>query len=105
MRYFSDEPIPRIAAAAAISALPLFLVVLALLYSAASAPWGQQVDPETTYAMNGIAWAYDGLMRKNDHPGTMTILLIGLVVRAGAFFARSDVVEFGLKNFDFLIYL
>jgi hypothetical protein len=105
MRYFPDQPARGMWARYAIAVLPLLFLIVALLYSASSAPWGRQVDPETTYAMNGIAWADDGLMRKNDHPGTATILLIGLVVKLWTVLAGSpDLVEFGLKNFDAVIY-
>ena len=55
--------------------------------------------------MNGLAWAAGYPMMKSDHPGTTTILLTGLVIKLWTFIAgRSDVVEFGLKNFDALIY-
>jgi hypothetical protein len=55
--------------------------------------------------MNGLAWAAGYPMMKNDHPGTTTILLIGLVIKLWTFLAgRSDVVEFGLKNYDAIIY-
>jgi hypothetical protein len=105
MRYFPDEPARGMWARCAVAVLPLLFLIVALVYSASSAPWGRQVDPEAAYAMNGIAWAADGLMRKNDHPGTTTILLIGLVLKLWAWLAgRSDVIEFGLKNFDGLIY-
>jgi uncharacterized membrane protein len=105
MRYFPDEPARGMWARYGIAVLPLLFLIVALLYSASSAPWGRQVDPEATYAMNGIAWAADGLMRKNDHPGTMTILLVGLVVKLWAFLAgSSDIIEFGLKNYDGVIY-
>src|ERR1700694_36767 len=78
---------------------------MALLYSANSAPWGRQVDPESAYAMNGLAWAAGYPMMKNDHPGTTTILLTGLVIKLWRFLAgEPDVVEFGLKNFDAIIY-
>jgi hypothetical protein len=44
-------------------------------------------------------------MMKNDHPGTTTILLIGIIIKLWAYLAgRSDVIEFGLKNFDAIIY-
>jgi hypothetical protein len=94
---------PRAACATAV--LPLLFLVVALLYSASAAPWGRQVDPEAAYAMNGIAWAADGMMRKNDHPGTITTLLAGSVVKLGALMARTDVVEFGLSYFDPVIYV
>ncbi len=45
------------------------------------APWGRQVDPRVAYAMNGLAWAAGYPMMKNDHPGTTTILLGGIVMK------------------------
>ena len=55
--------------------------------------------------MNGLAWAAGYPMIKDDHPGTTPILLIGIVIKLWTFLAgRSDVVEFGLKNFDAIIY-
>src|SRR5450432_2222596 len=105
MKFFPDEPAPSIWARCAVAVLPLLFLIVALLYSASSAPWGRQVDPEATYAMNGIAWANDGLMRQQQHPGTTTILLVGLVVKLSAFLGgASDLIEFGLKNYDGLIY-
>jgi hypothetical protein len=80
-------------------------LILALFYSANSAPWGRQVDPESAYAMNGLAWAAGYPMMKNDHPGTTTILLVGIIIKLWTFLAgRSDVIEFGLKNYDAIIY-
>ena len=64
MKYFPDEPARSMWARYAVAVLPLLFLIVALLYSASSAPWGRQVDPGTTYAMNGIAWADDGLMRR-----------------------------------------
>jgi hypothetical protein len=85
--------------------LPLVYLAVALIYSANSAPWGRSVDPESAYMMNGIAWAAGYGMIKNDHPGTTTILLSGLVTKLGALLGgHPDVVEFGLKNYDALIY-
>jgi hypothetical protein len=105
MKYFPDEPAHGMWARYAVAVLPLLYLIVALLYSASSAPWGGQVDPEATYAMNGIAWASDGLMRKNDHPGTTTILLVGLVVKLWTFLVgSSDAVELGLKNYDGVTY-
>ncbi|QWG15576.1 hypothetical protein KMZ29_13450 [Bradyrhizobium sediminis] len=99
MKYFPDEPASGIWARYAVAALPPVYLAVALLYSAWSAPWGRQVDPESAYAMNGLAWAAGYPMIKNDHPGTTTILLIGLIVKLWTFLAgRSDVIEFGLKN-------
>ena len=105
MKYFPDESAGGIWARYAIAVLPLLYLAVALVYSAYSAPWGRQVDPESTYAMNGLAWAAGYPMMKSDHPGTTTILLTGLVIKLWTFLAgRSDVVDFGLKNFDAIIY-
>jgi len=105
MKHFSDQPATAIWTVLAVAALPLLYLIVALLYSAASAPWGRQVDPESAYAMNGLAWAVGYPMLKSDHPGTTTILLVGLIIRAWSFLANPpDVVEFGLRNFDAIIY-
>src|ERR1019366_7518880 len=105
MKYFPDEPARGMWARYAVAALPLVYLIVALLYSASSAPWGRQVDPEYAYAMNGLAWAAGYPMMKNDHPGTTTILLVGIVIKVWAFLAgRSDVIEFGLKHYDAIIY-
>jgi hypothetical protein len=105
MKYFPDEPAKDMWARYAVAALPLLYLIVALLYSANSAPWGRQVDPESAYAMNGLAWAAGYPMIKNDHPGTTTILLVGIIVKLWTFVAgRSDVIEFGLKNYDAIIY-
>lgn len=105
MKYFPDEPASGIWARFAVVALPLVYLIVALVYSACSAPWGRQVDPKSTYAMNGLAWAAGYPMMKSDHPGTTTILLVGLAIKVWTFLAgRSDVIEFGLKNFDAIIY-
>jgi hypothetical protein len=105
MKYFPDEPAKDMWARYAVAALPLLYLIVALLYSANSAPWGRQVDPESAYAMNGLAWAAGYPMIKNDHPGTTTILLVGIIVKLWTFVAgRSDVIEFGLKNYDGIIY-
>jgi hypothetical protein len=105
MKYFPDEPAKDKWARYAVAALPLLYLIVALLYSANSAPWGRQVDPESAYAMNGLAWAAGYPMIKNDHPGTTTILLVGIIVKLWTFVAgRSDVIEFGLKNYDGIIY-
>jgi hypothetical protein len=105
MKYFPDEPARGLWARYAVAALPLLYLTVALVYSANSAPWGRQVDPESAYAMNGLAWAAGYPMMKNDHPGTTTILLVGIVIKLWTFFTgRSDVIEFGLKNYDAIIY-
>lgn len=105
MKYFPDEAAGGIWIRYAIVILPIVYLGVALLYSGYSAPWGRQVDPESAYAMNGLAWAAGFPMIKNDHPGTTTILLIGIIIKVWAYLAgRSDVIEFGLKNFDAIIY-
>src|SRR5260370_19078718 len=105
MKYFPDEPARGLWARYAVAALPLLYLTVALVYSANSAPWGRQVDPESAYAMNGLAWAAGYPMMKNDHPGTTTILLVGIIVKSWTFLAgRSDVIEFGLKHYDAIIY-
>jgi hypothetical protein len=106
MKYFPDESAGGIWARYAVAALPLVYLIVALVYSAHSAPWGRQVDPESTYAMNGLAWAAGYPMMKSDHPGTTTILLTGLVIKLWTYLGgRPDVVAFGLKNFDAIIYV
>ncbi|MCP4619688.1 MAG: hypothetical protein GY844_25010 [Bradyrhizobium sp.] len=105
MQIFPDEPAKGAWSKCAVAILPLFYLVIALVYSAHSAPWGSHVDPESAYAMNGLAWAAGYPMIKNDHPGTTTILLAGLVTKAYALASgQRDVVEFGLKNYDAMIY-
>ncbi len=105
MRYFPDQPTSGTWARYAVATLPLLYLIVALAYSACSAPWGRQVDPEATFAMNGLAWAAGYPMMKSDHPGTTTILLTGLLVKLWTFLAgRSDVATFGLKNFDAIVY-
>jgi hypothetical protein len=105
MKYFPDESTGDIWARYAVAVLPLAYLIVALVYSAWSPPWGRQLDPEATYAMNGLAWAAGYPMLKSDHPGTTTILLTGLVIKLWTFVAgRSDVVDLGLKNFDAIIY-
>ena len=48
MKYFPDEPAKDMWARYAVAALPLLYLIVALLYSANSAPWGRQVDPESS---------------------------------------------------------
>jgi hypothetical protein len=106
MKYFPDESASTMWTRYAVAALPLVYLIAALIYSANSAPWGRWVDPESAYAMNGLAWAAGHPMMKNDHPGTSTILLVGIVIKVWTFLTgRPDVVEFGLKNYDALIYV
>lgn len=105
MRYFPDESTDRPWTRYAVAALPLLYLIVALAYSTYLAPWGRQVDPESAYAMNGLAWAAGYPMIKNDHPGTTTILLGGLTIKLYAFLSgRSDIIEFGLENYDAFIY-
>ena len=80
MKYFPDESEDGIWTRYVVAVLPLVYLTVALLYSANSAPWGQRVDPESEYAMNGIAWAAGHPMTKIDHPGTTTFLLIGIII-------------------------
>jgi hypothetical protein len=106
VKYFPDEPADGIWAKFAVAVLPLIYLSVALAYSTHSAPWGRQVDPESAYAMNGLAWAAGYPMMKNDHPGTTTILLVGMIIKLWTLLAgRSDVIEFGLKNYDAIIYV
>ena len=46
LKYFPDEPADSVLARLAVMAVPLFYLAVALIYSAYSAPWGRQVDPE-----------------------------------------------------------
>ena len=42
---------------------------------------------------------------KFDHPGTTTTLLVEIIIRLWALLARpDDIVAFGLKNYDAIIY-
>src|SRR5258705_11236724 len=105
MKYFPDEPASGVWTRWAVAVLPLVYLTVALIYFANSPPWGRSVDPESAYMMNGIAWAAGYGMMKNDHPGTTTILLSGLVTKLGALLGGyPDVLEFGLKYYDALIY-
>jgi hypothetical protein len=105
VKYFPDEPATGAWAKFAVVVLPLLYLTVALLYSANSAPYGRQVDPESAYAMNGLASAIGDTALKNDHPGTTTIVLVAVVIKTwAALVGRSDLVEFGLKNYDAIIY-
>lgn len=105
MAYFPDQPADGIKARFAVAVMPLLYLAVALAYSVNTAPWGRPVDPESAYMMNGVAWAAGYGMMLNAHPGTTTILLAGLVTRIGAYLnGQSDVVEFGLKHYETLIY-
>jgi hypothetical protein len=88
-----------------ILAIPFFYLATTLLYSTHMAPWGRQVDPESAYAMNGLVAAAGYGSMKWDHPGTTTTLLVEIIIRSWALVARPmDIVAFGLKNFDAIIY-
>jgi hypothetical protein len=68
-------------------------------------PWGRQVDPESAYAMNGLVAAAGYGSMKFDHPGTTTTLLVEIIIRSWALVVRPvDIVAFGLKNYDAIIY-
>ena len=45
MKYFPDEPAKDMWARYAVAALPLLYLIVALLYSANSAPWGGRWIP------------------------------------------------------------
>lgn len=106
LKYFPDEPARGLWARCAVAVLPLLFLLVAVFYSANSAPWGRRMDPETAYAMIGIAWAEDGLVRMQAHPGTTTVLLTGLIVKGWTLVTgASDIPAFGLKNFDLVIYV
>jgi hypothetical protein len=105
MKFFPDEGSKSRTNRCLVGVLPCLYLVATLTYSASQAPWGYQVDPESAYAMNGLVGALGYPFMKNDHPGTTTILLVAVIARVWAFLAGSrDVVEFGLKNYDGLIY-
>ena len=46
MKYFPDQPADSVWARCAVAVLPLVYLVVALIYSANSAPWGRTVDPQ-----------------------------------------------------------
>jgi hypothetical protein len=103
---FPDERVQGGIADWLVVAVPLFYLAATLLYSASMAPWGRQVDPESAYAMNGLAAAAGYPFMKNDHPGTTTILLVDIIIRLWAIVARpTDIVEFGLSNYVAIIYV
>jgi hypothetical protein len=106
LEYFPDESARGLLARWSVLAVPLLYLAATLIYSAHMVPWGQQVDPESAYAMNGLAAAIGYPFMKTDHPGTTTILLVDIIIRAWAFFARpQDVAEFGLTNYNTVIYV
>jgi hypothetical protein len=106
LNYFPDHRFTgSFGARFAILAIPILYLATASLYSVANAPWGTQVDPESAYAMNGLiaAAGYPSMMFA--HPGTTTTLLVEIIVRLMALAARpEDIVAFGLKNYDAIIY-
>lgn len=106
MKYFPDEAFTDgIFTKAAILAIPLLYLACTLIYSADMAPWGRQVDPESAYTMNGLVAAAGYGSMKFDHPGTTTTLLVEVIIRLWALVARpQDIVAFGLKNYDAIIY-
>jgi hypothetical protein len=86
-------------------AIPFLYLASALLHSASIPPWGRQVDPESAYAMNGLiaAAGYPSMMFA--HPGTTTTLLVEIIIRLWALVVRpEDIVAFGFKNYDTIIY-
>jgi hypothetical protein len=86
-----------------ILALPILYLVVALWYSANNAPWGRNVDPEYAYAMNSLTWAGGGAFHESYHPGTTTLLLGGLVIKALA--PRDAILEYGVRNLAYIIYV
>jgi len=106
LNYFPDHRFAgSFGARLAILAIPVSYLTTASLYSAANAPWGAQVDPESAYAMNGLIAATGYPSMKFDHPGTTTTLLVEIIIRLMALVARpEDIVAFGLKNYDAIIY-
>ena len=106
MKYFPDEPADGVLAQLAVLAVPLLYLAATGIYSANTVPWGQPVDPESAYTMNGLVATLGYPFMKNDHPGTTTILLVDVIVRLWAWFARpSDIVEFGLAHYEAITYL
>jgi len=86
--------------------IPLLCLATTLYDSSQMAVWGLQVDPESAYTMNGLVAAAGYGSMKYDHPGTTTTLLVEGIVRLWALVVRpSDVVEFGLRNYDTINYV
>jgi hypothetical protein len=105
MKYFPDEPADGVLAKLAVLAVPLLYLASTLIFSANMAPWGRPVDPESQYTMTGLVATLGYPFMKNDHPGTTTILLVDVIVRVWAWFARpSDIVEFGLAHYEQITY-
>jgi hypothetical protein len=86
--------------------IPLLYLAATLHDSSQMAVWGMQVDPESAYTMNGLVAAAGYGSMKFDHPGTTTTLLVEGIIRLWALIARpSDIVEFGLRNYDSITYV
>ena len=86
--------------------IPLLYLAATLHDSSRMAVWGPQVDPESAYTMNGLVAAAGYGSMKFDHPGTTTTLMVEAIIRLWALIARpSDVVEFGLRNYDTITYV
>lgn len=100
-QWFADGNLTRLM----ILAIPFLYLASTLLYSAQIAPWGRQIDPESAYAMNGLIAAAGYPSMKFDHPGTTTTLLIEIIIRLWALVVQPvDIVAFGFKNYDAIIY-
>jgi hypothetical protein len=106
LKYFPDQGSTNTRMARlAILAIPSLYLATTLLYSAATVPWGSQVDPESAYMMNGLIAAAGYPSMKFDHPGTTTTLLVEIIVRLWALVIRpDDIVAFGLKHYDAITY-
>jgi hypothetical protein len=105
MTYFPDEPADGVLAKWGVLAVPLLYLAATLIYSVSTVPWGRPVDPESAYTMNGLVATLGYPFMKNDHPGTTTILLVEVIIRVWAWFARpSDIIEFGLAHYDTITY-
>jgi hypothetical protein len=106
MKCFPDEPADGVLAKLAVLAVPLLYLISTLIYSANTAPWGQPVDPESAYTMNGIVAALGYPFMMTDHPGTTTILLLDVIIRLWAWLVHaSDTVEFGLTHYVAITYV
>jgi hypothetical protein len=105
MQYLSAQSAGKNHSRHLIVFIPIVFLVAALLYSASTAPWGREADPEYAYAMNGLAWAAGYQFQLFHHPGTTTLLLVGSIFKVWAALAgQEDIIAFGLKNFDTVIY-
>src|ERR1700743_3183360 len=107
MKSFQDwSTVDNRLAAFFIGVIPALYLGAALLDSAAVAPWGWQVDPESAYTMNGLVAAAGYGSMKFDHPGTTTTLLVEVIIRLWALAAQPpDIVAFGLKNYHAIVYV